>query len=149
MYRQGTENTKEEYENMNLILLRKEFRPDCTIGAMNDISSMFFCHTLERPYIEDKAKEMGSKCAIAEGRYRIGFVTSPKFAKRKWYQQTGRVIPEILNVPGRGNILIHVGNYPRDTDGCVLVGNVLGMGEIWGIKSWGGMGVGNNEVGLV
>ena len=31
----------------------------------------------------------------------------------------------VLNVPGRGYILIHTGNYNYDTRGCILVGSSL------------------------
>ena len=34
----------------------------------------------------------------------------------------GRLMPRILNVPGRTGILIHSGNVAADTTGCVLVG---------------------------
>jgi len=31
-------------------------------------------------------------------------------------------MPHIQNVPDRSNIEIHVGNFLKDTDGCVLLG---------------------------
>lgn len=31
----------------------------------------------------------------------------------------------ILNVPGRSHILIHSGNYNKDTEGCILLGENL------------------------
>ncbi len=33
---------------------------------------------------------------------------------------------EINNVPGHSGILIHIGNYNHDSDGCVLIGTALG-----------------------
>lgn len=35
---------------------------------------------------------------------------------------------EITNVPGHTAILIHAGNFPKDTHGCVLVGRSYGLG---------------------
>lgn len=32
---------------------------------------------------------------------------------------------ELLNVKGRDNILIHKGNFNKDTKGCILIGNGL------------------------
>ena len=32
-------------------------------------------------------------------------------------------IPILHDVPGRSQILIHPGNYPKDTLGCILVGS--------------------------
>lgn len=41
----------------------------------------------------------------------------------------------ILGVPGRSNILIHVGNVERDTTGCILVGLSAGtLGQMPAVK---------------
>jgi len=33
---------------------------------------------------------------------------------------------ELKDVPGRENIQLHIGNFPRETTGCVLVGKGIG-----------------------
>lgn len=61
-----------------------------------------FGHTLERVAV-----------AIPVGRYKLGIHDSPHFQRQ---------MPELLDVPGRSDILIHWGNYPENSDGCILVG---------------------------
>ena len=39
-----------------------------------------------------------------------------------------RMVPGILDVPGYTDIEIHWGNYPKDTEGCLLVGLTIGPG---------------------
>lgn len=51
--------------------------------------------------------------AIPVGRYRLTWSWSP-------HQQ--RFTPRIQDVPGYQGILLHVGNYAKDTDGCLLAG---------------------------
>jgi hypothetical protein len=52
---------------------------------------------------------------IPEGMYKIDWHNSPKF---------GRFLPLVWNndVPKDRYILIHSGNYPKHTEGCILVG---------------------------
>lgn len=54
--------------------------------------------------------------AIPEGRYRLVIDYSPKFS---------RDMPHVLDVPGFTGIRIHIGNYAKDTEGCLLLGQAL------------------------
>lgn len=38
---------------------------------------------------------------------------------------------QVDNVPGRSAILIHIGNYPGDTAGCLLPGTSYGTDAVW------------------
>lgn len=49
---------------------------------------------------------------VPPGRYELVTHTSPKL---------GRDVPMVNNVPGHAYILIHIGNKPKDTDGCLLL----------------------------
>lgn len=51
---------------------------------------------------------------IPAGKYKLGWHESPKFNAMR---------PILLDVKGRKYILIHEGNKPADTQGCILVGN--------------------------
>jgi hypothetical protein len=50
---------------------------------------------------------------IPSGVYKLGLYPSPHF---------NRLMPILLDVPGRSDILLHWGNYPQNSDGCILVG---------------------------
>jgi len=43
-----------------------------------------------------------------------------------WVQRFAYTIPHIVGIPNRSNILIHWGNDPHDTEGCILVGQSRG-----------------------
>lgn len=63
--------------------------------------------------------------AIPTGEYEITLTFSPHLKY---------VTPELLAVPGRSDIRVHVGNYPKDTLGCTLVGETAGKDSVYASK---------------
>ena len=94
---------------MDLLVKRWPSDASSTEGQMF-MDSQPFAYTLENP-VRD-VKIMGHT-AIPAGRYQVTIGMSPHF---------GRLMPQVLNVPNFSGVLIHMGNVPRDTEGCVLVG---------------------------
>lgn len=102
---------------VNLILKRDTFSLNSLLGKLyedvnnnGDVDSedIYIAETLELPYNGNKV----CKSSIPEGKYDIG----------KWCGNNFKNCFEVKNVPGRTAILIHQGNYPYDTAGCILVG---------------------------
>ncbi|OCR88059.1 hypothetical protein CFT13S00388_02515 [Campylobacter fetus subsp. testudinum] len=90
---------------------------DGTLGEMivNDKGvQVFKCYTLE-PCGGDTTKRNQDK-RVPSGLYNLDYHNSPRFKK---------LLPIIWNdsVPKDRYILIHSGNYPQDTQGCILVGS--------------------------
>ena len=129
-----------------LTVERYEFKPDWTVGRLliNNQKDGFIIEDQVRP--PDAPKEKG-ETAIPFGRYEIGLRQSPKFSsKYLWSDTLGKlIIPKqksehpyirdfrphdmlwIKNVPNFSFILLHWGNDDDDTDGCLLVGDTLGI----------------------
>lgn len=106
---------------MKLFLRRYEFQKDRTIGKLY-IDNEPFCDTLEDTNrdknndgdLKDPGEEkVWGETAIPSGTYKIVFMNSPRF---------GRILPRLQNVPGFDGILIHPGNKPEDSHGCILTG---------------------------
>ena len=66
----------------------------------------------------------GHPC-IAAGTYDLELTFSPHF-------QT--ITPEVMNVPNRTDIRVHWGNFPKDTEGCTLVGEDRGADQVYRSK---------------
>lgn len=95
---------------MKLILTRYETKETGTTGRLYvPVEKSFSLMTLELPFNDNKE----NISCIKEGIYHCEEFLSEKF---------GRVF-QIMNVDGRKNILIHNGNFLKDTHGCILVGN--------------------------
>ena len=124
---------------MELLLKRIARREKYTIGHLY-IDGEFFCDTLEDTdrglsqadgLAVCKRKKIAGVTAIPTGRYRVlTNVVSPRFSKFKQYQFCGGKLPRIINVPAFEGVLIHIGNYPKDTEGCVLVGRNTVVGAV-------------------
>lgn len=69
---------------------------------------IFHALTMELPWKQNRRRVS----CIPEGTYPAVLHTSPKFGPSIW----------VKNVPNRSEILIHKGNYHRDTLGCILPG---------------------------
>ena len=57
--------------------------------------------------------KVDAKTAIPEGSYEVQTSFSNRFQK---------TMPILLNVPAFEGVRIHVGNYAKDTEGCLLLG---------------------------
>lgn len=80
---------------------------ECTTGYLS-VDGRMVCYTLELP---DNANRRNVS-RIPAGSYRAHL--------RYDHEDAWRV--ELENVRGRTNVEIHVGNWPFDTEGCILVG---------------------------
>lgn len=124
---------------MELELKRIARRETYTIGRLY-VDGVRFCDTLEdtdRGLRQDmavtvlRAKKRKGITAIPTGRYMVTLkVKSPKYSLRKQYDFCGGYVPRLVNVPAYEGVLIHIGNYPKDTEGCILVGKNTKVGAV-------------------
>jgi Family of unknown function (DUF5675) len=73
------------------------------------------------PLKQIQALKVQDQTCIPSGVYKVIFTFSNHFQK---------VLPELVNVPGYTSVRIHSGNYPKDTEGCILVGHSAGIDSI-------------------
>lgn len=91
-----------------LVIDRKHSYSEGIIGELH-VDGAFLCYTLELPW---RWNEKNKSC-IPLGEYRAHLR----------FDHTDKWRIELLNVPGnRQNVQIHIGNYPKDIEGCVVVG---------------------------
>ncbi len=84
---------------------------DGSYGVLFDEKDPFVI-TLERPWINN---QVDVSC-IPVGEYMCQRINSPKFGDTF----------EVINVPGRVNILFHKGNSVTDRHGCIILGSRFG-----------------------
>lgn len=93
---------------MKLTLTRKEFRPDGIFSELTNEAGELIAHTLEHSF-DNKPKLNDGIHKCMRGIHKL-------------HDQKPFETFEILGVPGHTGILFHVGNYNKDSDGCVLLG---------------------------
>ena len=87
----------------------------------------YFCDTLEPIWRPPGARKEKGKTAIPEGTYPLLITMSTRF--KKW-------LPLLQGVPGFEGIRIHAGNYPEDTQGCILPGENKFKGMVVNSRIW-------------
>jgi hypothetical protein len=99
----------------NLLLIRDTFTDKSIIGKLY-FNGEFYGHTLELPW---KDNEKRVSC-IPKGVYEV----------KKRHTEESKYKYEhlhILDVENRELILMHVGNYPKNSKGCILLGNTRAL----------------------
>ena len=104
-----------------ITLERFAYTPVGTFGRMT--MPEFQAYTVERPWLNNKVRES----CIPEGQYQI---------VKGRFHRGGYDCYELLEVPGRSLIKIHVGNTLEDVIGCIAVGSHLGFIEgLWAVTN--------------
>ena len=88
-----------------------DYQTQGELEVIKDNNILFTCKTLELPWRDNQRRIS----RIPSGIYPVLKHISPRFGDTLW----------IHDVPNRSEILIHRGNYHRDTLGCILVGEKL------------------------
>ena len=96
---------------INLLLIRDTFSDKSTIGELF-INGERFCDTLENPWINNKK----NVSCIPRGEYKVRLRLARESGTRDYLHLL------VKGVPNRTYILFHIGNKPKDTSGCILVG---------------------------
>ena len=100
---------------------------DGTFGRLF-VNGEFYCYTLEPPMPKVMVKPYPIPC----GTYDLTLsVQSPKYRYRWPYNCYKGCVPRLLNVPGFDGILIHIGNFAKDTLGCILVGEKASLRRLY------------------
>lgn len=94
---------------LKVSLARHTYSPIATLGTLSVRGELL--HTIERPWVRN-AKNIS---CIPEGTYTVRRYSSTKYPNA-W---------EVLDVPGRTHILIHVANYATDVEGCIGLGTEI------------------------
>lgn len=118
---------------MDLLVNRKIKSVNSTIGEFS-VNGQFFSYCLEpidrgltqyMPLSEIQKIKVQNQTCIPTGKYQVSKYFSPKH--NAW-------VPILLHVPGFDFVEIHVGNFPKDTDACLLLGTDKGTDQILNSK---------------
>jgi len=84
------------------------------------IQNIIVLAALEPPWKDNKPNES----CVPPGRYRLEKFWSPRFQTDTFALVD---LPGMSLLGGRSGIIFHPGNFPKDTQGCILVGAKLAM----------------------
>ena len=114
-------------------LIRYNTQRNHTHGALY-IDNKFMCYTLEDGH---RDKKIYGETRVPAGVYPLDFRKVGGF-HNKYTEKFGDMhkgMIELLSVPNFEYVLFHIGNSSKDSEGCILVGNVPGEKETDWISS--------------
>ena len=94
------------------ILLDTKSYADCTIGRLFIAAGGFSCFTLELPWLDNA----GGVSCIPAGIYSY---------KKRMSPGKGYTVIELIDVPERTFIQIHLGNFTSQILGCIIPGTAI------------------------
>lgn len=107
-----------------LTLLCTSFNADkCTMGELRIDKFNFSCYCLERPGPDTTTPNLRKRIPI--GIYNVKKHITRLNGKLGWV-----FVLFNENVPASRYILIHIGNFPKNTDGCILLGTSKGNNSV-------------------
>jgi len=113
---------------MNIVMNRDRLYLNATGGYMDGFEERIFT-------LEDKVRDVkvAGVTAIPAGIYDLKLRTEGGMTKRyaEKFPDMHRGMIWLQDVPDFTFVYIHIGNYPRDTDGCILVGTGHGHEAVW------------------
>ena len=110
---------------MKLKLVRDKDNGECTLGRLY-AEGQFIAYTLENTWADNEPRVS----CVPKGTYGLKTKTYGRYWKK--YKIP---IPILQEVPDRSEILIHPGNYAKDTLGCILVGDSKGDNAVWNSRA--------------
>lgn len=144
-YNAPRSNLKQKRKKMELTLERRWQKDAYTVGRLY-VNGELFCNTMEdrdRGLTNDmsleeiKTRKVYGETAIPRGRYRISMRRkSPKYSQKNQYKKCDGYLPYLRDVPGFSGVLIHIGNWPQDSCGCILVGENKVKGGVVNSTAW-------------
>lgn len=114
---------------MELLVNRTTPTKNSTIGSfyVNGVFESFCLEPVERGLISTMSLEqiaaikVPDKTAVPTGRYRIIKYFSPRHQM---------IVPCVIGIPGFSDDEIHIGNFPKDTDACLLLGTQIRTDDV-------------------
>lgn len=103
-----------------VLIERTEQTSEYTLGKLT--FDTFECYTIERPWLDNKK----FYSCIPTGKYELTKFNSPKFGKVYAVIGNGICITEAINCE-RYYILIHPANVVSELQGCIAIGDSIGI----------------------
>ncbi len=124
MFHAWSHLNKQGGEKLNLILERKKSGETGIYGELCSEDGKFVAKTLEHAYINSSEvqSDTSEKPILWEGKVPIGTYRCVRGQHRLHSSAIAFETFMVTKVPDHEGILFHIGNYNKDSEGCILLG---------------------------